>query len=456
MKDMKLRNILLLLALGMLFACEPKVDDFTTTSGSADFSKYVAIGNSLTAGYADKELYKAGQEDSYPAILAYQFKAAGGGEFTQPLMFDEYGFGSRLLFDAAKPGPVPAAVIPDPRNFTSIAANGPFNNMGVPGAKSFHLVPGAESFSALNPYYARFAAQPGTSTVLEEAAAQNATFFTCWIGNNDVLGYTLAGGATDSITNPLIFQMAVGGVLQGMTANGAKGAIANIPDVTAIPFVQYMNTQVPYNGLVMNAEQAAGLNFAYDQFELYLASLGITWDYGFEFVEGANAFVVSDEEVPLPPPFNVRQMVLGELFLLTLPTDSLPMGMGSVDPSGDQIVPWGIPNQYVLLSSELSEISQATTAYNGIIETLAGQFDLALVDMNEKFATIANEGVEIDGILFTSDFITGNSFSLDGVHMTTQGYSVAANYFIEAINAKYNSGIRTVSPRLYPGIYYYQ
>jgi len=50
---MKLRNILLLLALGMLFACEPKIDDFTTTSGGADFSNYVAIGNSLTAGYAD-------------------------------------------------------------------------------------------------------------------------------------------------------------------------------------------------------------------------------------------------------------------------------------------------------------------------------------------------------------------------------------------------------------------
>jgi len=45
---------------------------------------------------------------------------------------------------------------------------------------------------------------------------------------------------------------------------------------------------------------------------------------------------------------------------------------------------------------------------------------------------------------------------LDGVHMTAQGYSMAANFFIEAINDKYGSGITTVSPRLYPGIYYYQ
>jgi len=452
---MKLRNILLLLALGMLFACEPKIDDFTTTSGGADFSKYVAIGNSLTAGYADKDLYLSGQENSYPAILAYQFEAAGGGEFKQPLMFDEYGFGNRLLLDAAKPGPVPAGVAPDQRNFTSIAAEGPFNNMGVPGAKSFHLVPGAEAYSALNPYYARFAAIPGTSTVLEESVAQNPTFFTCWIGNNDVLGYALAGGAADSITPTALFQMAVGAVLQGMTANGAKGAIANIPNVTDIPFAQFMNTQVPYNGLLMDTTQAAQLTYAYQQFELFLASQGITWDYP-EFSPGLNPFMVTDETLPLPAPFNVRPMEQGELFLLTLATDSLPMGMGSVNAMGGNIVPWGIPSQYVLLSNELEEIDQAVVDYNEIIAGLATQFDLALVDMNAKFKTVANQGMEVDGIMFTTAFISGKTFSLDGVHMTAQGYSVAANFFIEAINDKYGSGITTVSPRLYPGIYYYQ
>jgi lysophospholipase L1-like esterase len=452
---MKLRNILLLLALGMLFACEPKIDDFTTTSGSADFTNYVAIGNSLTSGYADGELYLSGQENSYPNILAGQFKTAGGGEFRQPLMFDEYGFGRRLLMDVARPGPVPAGGTPDERNFTSIAADGPFNNMGVPGAKSFHLVPGAEAFSAQNPYYARFAAVPGTSTVLGESMAQNATFFTCWVGANDVLSYALEGGAADSITNPAIFQMALGAILQGMTSNGAKGAIANIPSIMDIPFFQYMNTRVPYNGLVLDDEQAAGLTFAYEQFELYLASLGVTWDYP-EFTAGPNAFMVSDETLPLPPPFNVRQMNPDELFLLTLPTDSLPMGMGSVNPSGESIVPWGIPDQYVLLTDELAEINQALGAYNETIVTLAGQFDLAFVDMYSEFLEFGSGGLDIDGIHFTDDYITGNAFSLDGVHLTAQGYAITANFFIEAINAKYGAGLTTVSPRLYPGIYYYQ
>jgi hypothetical protein len=205
----------------------------------------------------------------------------------------------------------------------------------------------------------------------------------------------------------------------------------------------------------MDAEQAAGLTYAYEQFELYLASLGITWDYP-EFTAGPNAFMVSDKTLPLPPPFNVRQMEPGELFLLTLPTDSLPLGMGSVNAGGENIVPWGIPSQYVLLNDELTAINQALGAYNETIVALAGQFDLAFVNMYEEFLEFGSGGLEIDGIKFTDEYITGNAFSLDGVHLTAQGYAITANFFIEAINAKYGAGLTTVSPRLYPGIYYYQ
>ncbi len=457
MKMMKLNKILMLLALAMLFACKPEIDDFTTTSGQADFSKYVAIGNSLTAGYADGALYRSGQLNSYPAILAYQFKAAGGGEFRQPLMFDEYGLGGRLLLDASLPGPRPAEGMPDPRNFESIANEGPFNNMGVPGAKVFHLVPGAEAFSALNPYYARFAANPGSSTVLGEAMAQDPTFFSVWAGNNDVLLYAISGGTTDSITDAGTFQMALGAILQGMTANGAKGAVANIPDITTLPYFTFMNTQVvPDSGLVLDSEKAALLNAAYAGFEQYLESVGIQWSYGFNFQEGPNAFVVEDETLPLPPPFNVRQMHPDELFLLTLPTDSLlNNGMGSVNTGVNPPMPFGIPDRYFLSTQEITEIESATGQYNQIIATLVQQFDLALVDFNSVLKEATVSGLEYDGIKFTTEFISGNTFSLDGVHLTGQGNAVAANLFIDAINSKYNAQIKPVSPRLYPGIYYY-
>ena len=61
------------------------------TAGSVDFSKFVAIGNSLTAGFTDNALFIAGQENSLPNILSQKFALVGGGSFTQPLMNDNVG-----------------------------------------------------------------------------------------------------------------------------------------------------------------------------------------------------------------------------------------------------------------------------------------------------------------------------------------------------------------------------
>src|SRR5690606_22308160 len=74
-----------------------------------------------------------------------------------------------------------------------------YNNMGVPGAKSFHLVaPGYGNIANLttgraNPYFVRHATSPDAS-VLSDALSMNPTFFTNWIGNNDVLSYATSGG----------------------------------------------------------------------------------------------------------------------------------------------------------------------------------------------------------------------------------------------------------------------
>ncbi len=52
---------------------EGDVVEVPVVAGSADFSKYVALGNSLTAGYSDGALFRSGQENAYPKLLADQF-----------------------------------------------------------------------------------------------------------------------------------------------------------------------------------------------------------------------------------------------------------------------------------------------------------------------------------------------------------------------------------------------
>ena len=92
------KTSLLALSAGLLLSsCDPEIDAPAASSGQANFAKYLAVGNSLTAGFQDNGLYREGQLNSYPAILADQFEEVGGGEFAQPLFTEEQRSGSGYL-----------------------------------------------------------------------------------------------------------------------------------------------------------------------------------------------------------------------------------------------------------------------------------------------------------------------------------------------------------------------
>jgi lysophospholipase L1-like esterase len=242
----------------------PPPDPINYTSGTADFSNYVAVGNSITAGYSDNALFIDGQTASFPNMLAGNFALAGGGSFNIPFMADNLGgatlggqalFGNRLILSFASGSPAPVPVSGTGSTEISNILTGPFNNMGVPGAKSFHLAaPGYGNVAGVelglaNPYYARFASSPNT-TIIADAAGQNPSFFTLWIGNNDVLGFAASGGSgvdqagnldpstygSSDITDPNVFASVYDGLLQALTANGADGVVINLPDVSALPY----------------------------------------------------------------------------------------------------------------------------------------------------------------------------------------------------------------------------
>ena len=427
---MKFKYLIYITIIGFLFSCKPEVDEFSLSSGSADFSTYVSIGNSLTAGYASGSLFRSGQESSYPSILAMQFQKAGGGNFVQPLMEGEFGIlpgKLKLGYSTDCLGTTSLAPVPDQGQLDAIAPIGyTVNNMGVPGAKSFHLLaPGYGSLAGVplglaNPYYARFASSE-QATVIGDAIAMAPTFYSLWIGNNDVLGYATSGGVGDTITGINTFAYALNTIITAMNATGAKGVIANIPDVTAIPFF----TTVPYNALVLTQQaQVDALNAAY-------GPLGITFNLG------QNGLIIADANAPA----GLRQIKSNELVLLTVPQDSIKCaGWGSQVP---------IPDQYVLTETEINNVQNAVSAYNSTISQLASQFGLAHVDMNSKMNDLKN-GLVYNGETFTSTFVTGNSFSLDGVHLTPKGYALVANFFIEAINQKFGATLPTANLVEYP------
>ncbi len=470
---------------------DPMDDDpIVFTSGSADFSTYVAIGNSLTAGFSDNALFIDGQTNSFPNMLAQNFALAGGGSFNIPFMADNLGgmtlggnpiSGNRLILSFASGSPAPVPVAGTGTTEISNVLSGSFNNMGVPGAKSYHVVaPGYGNLAGVpigqaNPYYARFASSPN-ATVLGDAMAQGPSFFTLWLGNNDVLGFAASGGsgvdqagnlnpatyAGNDISDQNVFASVMNGILQTLTSGGAEGAIANIPDVLKTP---YFNT-VPFNAIPLDQATADVVNAAYAAYNGGLAQLQLGGLISAEelakrtinFTAGQNAVVIIDEDLTdltafNPGLINMRQATAEDL--LILPSSSFLGTLANPqDPTSINGVAVPLADNWVVTPEEAMLIDNAIAGYNQTIAALATQYDIALVDANTLFDDlVANGFVQADGSVVTAAFATGGGFSLDGVHPSPRGYAILANAFSAAINAKYGSNMPMVNPLNFTGLY---
>lgn len=235
----------------------------TGTAGTVNLSKYVSIGNSLTAGYMDGALYTNGQANSFPNMLGTQFQVSGvgGAAFNQPDINSANGFSSvgpgntilgRLILDLSIPGPVPTlGELPSPYTGNRAA----LNNFGVPGMRLVDIADAG--FAGRNPLFARFASAPGTKSVLEDVLTAQPTFYTFWLGNNDVLGYAAGGGVDPStITSNGDFQNALVTSLGALTQAGAKGVVVSIPPLVLAPYFR----AVRWNAIPLDAATATQLN----------------------------------------------------------------------------------------------------------------------------------------------------------------------------------------------------
>jgi lysophospholipase L1-like esterase len=487
-------------------ACDPEFanevgDSSNYSNGSADFSTYVAIGDSLTAGYADSALYRDGQIDSFPAILAQQFAEVGGGAFSQPLMptgatgsltlaGNPLPVADRFVLVPTATGPSPGTIDPVVSTEIGVPPTGTFNNMGVPGAKSFHLglvgygnADGVVGQTA-NPFYVRFASIQGDSSVVPvtgtsvilDTLGQAPTFFTLWIGNNDILSYATTGGigvdqnaannldpttySSNDITDDLVFASAYSGYVAALTAStDTRGVLINIPNVTSIPYF----TTVPHNAIPLNAEDVASLTTLFaDPYNAGIAipALGLSADEitsrTISFATGQNAIVIEDEDLTDLSGIGLRsyrQATAADFVLL-------PASSKLGDPvAADATMLWGLTvgleDGDVLTENEAAGVNAAQAAYNATIAELAlANGNLVLFDAAAALAGLKENGINYGTGAITSTFATGGGFSLDGVHPTARGYAVVSNLIIDAINSGFGANIPTVDPGSFTTVFY--
>jgi len=428
----KVTPLVALLGLG-LTACQPDIeDDFRADKGSADFSRYIAVGNSLTAGFSDGGLYLEGQQNSYPSILAQQFALAGGGEFNQPLFTEAQNNGSgylRLTGFTATGTPITANVTTNlaVRSATPLLYtryDGRVDNLGVPGIRLADIQTPGYGSALGNPYFERItpSATP-TQTYFQrvKAEASTATFFSNWLGNNDVLGYATTGGVGGTITRTDTFTLKNTRIINSLTANGAKGIVATIPDVTNVPFFTTVRV----------ADIRARFKAVNPALDVYIQTSGTGGVQVVRLATDADLLTLQSSAV-------IGTTTTGNPF---------PVGAGV---SATQANP--VPNQFVLDATEQGLVRTATTAFNTAITTKANEKGLAIFDANAFFTRVATSGIVTNGVNNTAAFIAGNLFSLDGVHPTPRGYAVVANEMIRAINAKYGAKVPTVNANDYRGV----
>jgi lysophospholipase L1-like esterase len=400
---------LLLLALAGCSPDDPEqlALDVTQPSGPEALSRYVAIGNSLTAGFMDGGLIMSGQMSSFPvqiaAQLGYELQDPTSDDwFAQPLVAWP-GIGSTELANPAYTAGVlhwdgTGIAVRDSTELAQVQGQlllaaqhpTPYHNLGVPGATLTDVTEALDSGSSQQPGNAFFdfvLRNPnfGDIAMLDQAIARGPTLATVWIGNNDVLGGATSGEPElgVNVLPAAAFAQLLEGVIAGLI-DGVSDRFGYEPHLVVgdIPAI----TSVPY------------------------------------FVPKA----VFDAAVGAPYP-TVESDVTHVLF----PALGLVQG-GFSDP---------LPETQTLTGDEAQLVLDTAAAYNDAIDDLAATYgftvagvDQAFADLTEAekthFVFLVGEGMPVEQAAQTT------VFSLDGIHPNNVGHSRVANVFIEAINTE--------------------
>ncbi|MFB6248571.1 MAG: SGNH/GDSL hydrolase family protein [Salinibacter sp.] len=394
---------LLLLACLLWTGCEDGTLNAPDIQGRAEgdstlFESYVALGNSITAGFQSGGIDSTTQAQSYAAILADSMNTP---------------FGIPALRAPGCPPPLtqffPTPQRPDNTTAATCglreAATQRVNNVAVPGATVLDALSNTRPGSSPNAL-TQFIL--GGRTQVEAALDANPTFATLWIGNNDVLGPALAG--TDNATSFVSFASDYTALLDQLTSSSSfeGGVLIGVVNVTFVPF----------------------------------------------FSPGP-VYAALDQAGQFPPNFNVASSceVRSDAGLTPLVPLNYGLGLLAQAQQSSQTVTLdcAASGSPVLTLSEAETIVQRVRRYNNFLRQQAQQRGLAFFNPNTVLGALyaADAGtpnVPIDDPIpkfpaATRDRPFGPFFSLDGVHPSALTHRVVAARLVQTINETYGTSL---------------
>lgn len=415
----------LLLLLGLLPLLVGCSDESLLEPESTDarFDRYVALGNSITAGFQSDGINQTLQQQSYAVRLADQMSTP----FSLPALNDP-GCPPPLtqIFPPQRAAPVECALRESPVP-TRI------NNVAVPGAWVQDALTNNASDGANPNALTSFIL--GGRTQVEAAAEIAPTFATVWLGNNDVLRAALAGDPSLS-TDPSTFSSRYTGVLDSLEAAGADaGALAGVADVTLIP---NLSPGAAYFAADQSGQLPSGFNVANTCAPSDQGGVGDQMRVPFRYGIGVFLQLASTgQSVELDCTDNRS---LGEIF-----DESTLEQLGAAD----------IASNSLLTPAETQTLADRTQAYNSVLQQEAEDRGWAYVNVNAALGALYAAGTDTptdpsDDLVpkfpnLASDQPTfGTFFSEDGVHPSSATHQVVTNLFVDAINAEYDTSLEPI------------
>jgi lysophospholipase L1-like esterase len=369
------------------------------------FKTYVAIGNSITAGFQSGGINDSTQMQSYAVLIAH---AANTG-FRIPLL-NKPGCPPPIdnVLTQHRVGGLTAG---DCALRTPAATPGVLNNVAVPDATSLSptgAVPGPDTLveNALTTLIL------GGETQAQRAAEAQPTFVSVWIGNNDVLNASLSGilPATPGISNGIT-------ALPAFTTN-YKNLVKALKAIRSIK-----------GGVLIGVVNTANVPLLFPAAALY----DPTVKGAFDQVAGANTVIDPGTCSPSTTSlinFQLAGAIRAHTHPSTVYCESLP---APFQPLG---------NVYVLDAVEQTALSDTVTAYNALIAAEADTLGFAYYDPNPALVAFkTSHAVPTFPDLANPAAAFGTLFSLDGVHPAAAAHVVLANNIIDAINAKYGTSV---------------
>ena len=387
-----MKTALILLSLTCSYALS-QTQPLNSGQNAPGFSRFVVVGDSLSAGVQNFSLLDTQQPNGYASVIATQ----AGWPLTLPLVPFP---GAPNVLQLVSVGPpaliVPAAgSLPAPRDNPGIQPT----NIAVPGLtvnSALTLRPDPTSTNPEQQWATIVLGFPSllqgkAPTEIELASTLRPNIMIEWLGNNDALVPALAG-QLNALTPIAQFAADYNTALDSLSKTGAKLISATVPDVTEIAFFTSAADVAAQAGLPLNT---------------VTSMLGI----------GPNDYLRSGSQS------TIDKILTGQM------PGPLPATCPAPLPDlGVPVLPC------VLTASDAAKVSATVNFYNLIIvaDTLA--HGGIVVDIHGLVDNIHKHGYSLNSQTTLTTGFFGGLFSLDGIHPTNTGYGVIANEFIRVMN----------------------